>query len=199
MGPECTTMRDWLDQESLADFGESELSKTDRARLDQHLAGCSDCREHRAEIGRLDAILRSGDIAVPEGFSARVVAALPPTGWESRHPRAWRLPVAIALALFAGATFTIANSAGDASFGSALLGAVFALASLGKAAALAGAGLLGATWSGLGLALGNALDTPGRVVTLAVFLVSLDLLLISLLRRRRQTASQAEASGRARR
>jgi hypothetical protein len=63
------------------------------------------------------------------------------------------------------------------------LGALAAIGEFAAAAALSGAGLISASWRGIGFALGEALDLPAKVV-FAVGVVGLNGVLLLLLRRR---------------
>ena len=72
------------------------------------------------------------------------------------------------------------------------MGVVAALGKMAVATVVTGAGLLGASWSGLGMALGEVFSAaPGVLVGFALLLVLLSLLLVSLLRRPRATAEAA--------
>lgn len=148
----------------------------------------------RAALARVSGLLAESRIAVRPDFRTAVMAALPPAGWESRHPRTWSFPLAACflLATFAasGVVFVLGGgSASGAGAGSSLLGAAVAIGNLLQAAVLAGAGLLTATWKGFGLAIGEALSSPLRMILFGAVVLGLNLLLISLLRRRKEDPS----------
>ena len=88
------------------------------------------------------------------------MSALPTAGWESRSPRAWRFTAAVILLLggFAAALL-VAGSAPRPPPG---FGALFAVADMLQASVVAGAGLLGASWKGLGLVLDKMLASPAE-------------------------------------
>ena len=65
------------------------------------------------------------------------------------------------------------------------------------AALLSGAGLLSASWRGVGLALGEALDLPAQVV-FGLGVLALNALLFLLLRRRGRRRATAAATARRR-
>lgn len=144
----------------------------------------------RAALARVSGLLAESRIAVRPDFRTAVMASLPPAGWESRHPRTWTFPLAACflLATFAASAvvFFLGGSAQGAGGGSSLLGAAVAIGNLLQAAVLAGAGLLTATWKGFGLAIGEALSSPLRMILFGAVVVALNLLLISLLRRRKE-------------
>jgi hypothetical protein len=63
-----------------------------------------------------------------------------------------------------------------------------------RAAALAGAGLLGASWKGVGLIVENIISSPVSLGAFGFLVLCLNLLLISLVRRRRPSAAAATAA-----
>lgn len=176
----------WLDLEAA-----DELSAAERARLDEHVAGCGRCRDERRQLGRLHALLAESRVPVRAGFKTQVMASLPVAPWEARAPRSWRLPLAAAVLLFALAGALLGAASADLG---ALPGAVAAMGDLFGTALLAGAGLLAASWKGTGLVVQDALgETPGGFAAFAVLVVGLNLLLVSLLRSRRQARQEASA------
>ncbi|HUB06915.1 MAG TPA: zf-HC2 domain-containing protein [Myxococcales bacterium] len=74
---ECRRSRTQLDA-----YRDGELPETDRAALEAHLAACSACTAQLRDRQALGGLLRLRAEAVgeelPAGFSARVMAALPP-------------------------------------------------------------------------------------------------------------------------
>lgn len=162
-------------------FGES-LATTGASReLDRHLEDCAACREARAGYARLDALMASSAIAVSPELAVEVMRSLPPAGWEGRSPRAWRLPIAVALVL-AGASVLLA-SFGSGGSGGSLVGALGAVGDLLATGALAATGMLWASWRGAGVAL-DGLLTPGGTAALVILVASVDLVLLTLLTRR---------------
>lgn len=163
-----------------ADFeAELELDLAEQAKL---------APNERAALARVSGLLAESRVAVRPDFRAAVMASLPPAGWESRHPRTWSFPLAACflLATFAASAvvFFLGGGAGSGA-GSALFGAAASIGNLLQAAVLAGAGLLTATWKGFGMAIGEALSSPVRMILFGAVVVGLNLLLISLLRRRK--------------
>src|SRR6185295_4418629 len=145
----------------------------------------------RAALARVGGLLAESRIAVRPDFRTAVMAALPPAGWESRHPRTWSFPLAACflLATFAASAvvfFLGGGSAAGAGAGSSLRGAAVAIGNLLQAAVLAGAGLLTDTWKGFGLAIGETFSSPLRMILFGAVVVGLNLLLISLVRRRKE-------------
>ena len=63
-----------------------------------------------------------------------------------------------------------------------------------QATVLAGSGLLAASWKGFGLVFEEMLASPMSLGMFGVFVLCLNLLLVSMIRRRRATAP-AEAAG----
>lgn len=188
-----TTFQEWLDLDL-----ENELDAPRRERLEAHLASCAECREERRSLEALTALLAESRVPVHPELRATVAASLPVAGWEARGLKAWRLPLAL-LALLgviaAGLVgVTSAQMQPDASF----VGALAAVGDLFATALLAGAGLLAASWKGVGLVTAEALSrTPGGVAVFAVLVVCCNLLLLSLLRRRSVAAKEpAEGSRR---
>lgn len=183
-------LHELLDQEA-----EGELSSTQRAELAQALAAEPALERERRELAALNRLLASGRVPVRHGFAQQVVKALPAAGWEARHPRSWRLAVALLLVL--GAASAALVGAGSARFAptSPFLGAVAAVGDLFSTAALAGAGLLAASWKGIGLAMRElASGSWVSAVVLGLLVVSLNVLLFLQLRSSRRQAAAAVAA-----
>jgi anti-sigma factor RsiW len=182
--PDHDTYREWLHFEA-----DGELSPPQHTRLEAHLATCADCRRELQEHRALDGLIERSSLPVREDFKSGVMAALPVVGWEARHPRTWRFPAAVFVLLAALATALVSfGSEGPAPSG---LSALFAVAGRIRAAVQAGAGLLAASWKGLGMAFGDVISSPVSLGTAAFLVLCLNLLLISLIRRRKPAASPA--------
>ena len=177
------TIEDWLQREL-----DGDLSAAETERLTAALEASPGARAERAAYARLAEALGERRIAVGEGFRERVMASLPPAGWEGRAARAWRLPLAL-LAAFGAAAAVLLRFASGSSVG----GSLAAVAGLFKTALLAGGGMLTHTWSGLRMAVGELVSTsPAGAVGLAVLFAGLCLLTALSLRRRVRRAVPAE-------
>jgi predicted anti-sigma-YlaC factor YlaD len=179
--PDHSTFREWLNLDA-----DGMLGGEERARLNEHVASCGECRQEREELLALGRLLQATMVAPRPEFRNAVMAALPHAGWEGRSPRTWSLPVAMMVMLMVGATLLVS--------GSAPVPALSTLAAVGgmlRAAALAGAGLLGASWKGIGLVVDEVLSSPVSLAAVGFLVVCLNLLLVSLVRRRRPSAVEA--------
>jgi anti-sigma factor RsiW len=183
--PDHSTYIEWLNLDA-----DGLLEGEERSRLEEHLASCADCRREREELRALDGLLRRSAVEVRPDFRQAVMASLPTAGWEARSAQGWRFPAAVLVLLGAlAAGLLIAGSAPSSSSFSTLL----AVGSLFRAAVLAGAGLLAASWKGVGLVVERVISSPASLGAFGFLVVCLNLLLISLLHRKRP-ARQAEGA-----
>lgn len=171
---------------------EGVLEPGERQALDSLLA--PELEAERRELQALHRLLVAHRVAARPGFSRQVMRALPVAPWEARGLRALRVPAAALAALAALAAFLMGVGAGAAE-GSSMLAAAGAVAEFTLATVLSGAGLLSASWRGVGLALGEALSLLSLVI-FGVGVVALNLFLLMLLRRRQPQAAQARSGGR---
>jgi anti-sigma factor RsiW len=161
------------------------LGARERRELAQHLTECRDCRREKEELERLQLLLGESVVEIDERFSREIMERLPEAAWETRSMAGWRIAI--------GVFFLLAVSAGLLSFGGdrlvaevPLAGAAFALFGLFQSALLAGAGLLAASWTGLGMALDRVFE--GSRMAFAAFgllVLGLDVLFVRLLLRYR--------------
>jgi anti-sigma factor RsiW len=182
--PDHNTYREWLHLDA-----DGQLPPPQRAELEQHLAACTGCRAEREDLLALEALLQKNSIPVRPDFKDTVVASLPTTGWENRHPKTWGFPAAVFL-LLAGIAAALFGSAQLSTAGSGA-SALLAMADMLRSTVQAGAGLLAASWKGLGLAFEEVITSPMSLGALAVLVISLNVALFSLLRRRRSVAGAA--------
>lgn len=183
------TYQEWLQMEF-----DGELDAGRRPALAAHLESCAACRQEHEQLAELRAALAQAEVPVRPDFASAVMSALPPAGWESRHARTWALPLALIGALGGAAAILAGISAAQLHPAGAAGGAFGALLEMFSTAALAGAGLLQASWRGVGLALGNAL--AGSWVNLGAFalgVAGLNVLLFRLLRRGRRAPDAVRA------
>ena len=167
------------------------LAAEQRAHLDRHLAGCPECRAEREQLLGLADLLQRSALPVQPEFSRRVMAALPPAGWESRHPRTWSFPAAACgLLLAAGAALL---GAGSARLGSAY-GVLSALGGLLQAALVAGVGVTAASWRWFEMFVEQLLASTTSLIVFGVFVVCLNLVLFSLIRRGGRRGAGAAAA-----
>lgn len=186
--PDHMQYEEWLHLEA-----DGCLRPSEKALLDDHLAACAACRREREQLAALARLLRIEAVPVQREFKERVLAALPAAGWESRSPRSWWLPAAL-LVFLSGLSAVLLHRAA-APLGSST-SALLAVLEMFEAAALAGAGLLAASWKGLGMLVAQGLSgSPLSFIAFGIFVVSLNILLISLLRRRSPRAERAERYG----
>lgn len=188
--PDHTIYREWLNLDA-----DGMLPREERARLDEHLAACPECRRDRDELAALDRLFQETRIAVRPDFRKSVLAALPAAGWEVRSLRAWRFPAA-AFVLLAGIAAALLSAGTIAGAEPAGLGTLAAVAEMVWATVLAGAGLLKASWKGIGIVVEDVLSSPLTLGAFGVFVLCLNLLLISLVRRRRPAVLPAAPGGR---
>jgi hypothetical protein len=183
---EHATVRDLLNLEL-----DGCLSAEQQAHLDAHLAGCPQCRADRDQLRALAGLLQRSALPVQPEFRQRVMASLPAAGWESRHPRAWSFPAAVFAALLAAGAALL--GAGSARWGSAY-GVLAALGGLLRAALAAGIGVTTVSWRWFELFVQQLLASPASLAMFGVFVVCLNLVLLSLIRRRRAAGAESPAS-----
>ena len=171
---------------------DGELSRLQAQQLDRHLATCAGCREEQRELARLGEMLTAARIEVRPDFRDEVLAALPDAAWENRHPTSWAAGVALVL-LLGGGAFALTSGAGVAA--SPVAEIFVAVLDLFRSSLLAGAGLLDASWRGLGLALGRLFDgSLVNLVAFGVFVVGVDALFLRLLLKTRHRVREEAAS-----
>ncbi|MFL6291517.1 MAG: anti-sigma factor family protein [Thermoanaerobaculia bacterium] len=192
MKPDHATYREWLNLEA-----DGRLPRDERARLEDHLATCSACRTELDGLHELEGVLLRASLPVREGFRDDVISALPAAGWETRAPRTWGFPAAMFILLGVIATAVIGS--GAAAGEHAGLGAISAIFGMFKATVLAGSGLLGASWKGIGLVFQEMLSSPMSLGMFGVFVLCLNILLVSMIRRKRGVGAEADTRLRFRR
>ena len=152
----------------------------------------------RRRLVRLHEELAAARVTARPGFAAAVMAALPAEPrWAAARVGGLRGAVAALLALAAVATLLLGLGSATRGPADAMFGAARAVADFAVAAALSGAGLLAASWRGLGIALGEVLDVPERIV-FGLGVVALNALLFLLLRRRSRRRAPAVETARRR-
>jgi uncharacterized membrane protein len=158
------------------------LNVEQRARLAAHLAACPECLAERDQLRAITGLLERAALAVQPDFKQRVMASLPAAGWESRHPRTWSFPVAaLVVLLAAGASLLGAGSARPG--GASAYGVLAALGGLLRAAVVAGVGVTAASWRWSEMFVEQLLASPMSLTMFGVFVVCLNLVLVSLIRR----------------
>ena len=182
-----TTFREWLYLEP-----DGELNTGERSSLQQHLSGCSSCRQERQEVANLTEMVEQSRIRVGDAFRREVMAGLPAAGWETRSPRTWIAALVVVLLLSVGSVLLI-GGATDELLSAAPVAAASAVWELLSSSALAGSGLLAASWKGLGIAFQDVLgQSIWNLLALGALVVCLDLLLFRLLFRRRTAAAESD-------
>lgn len=169
------TLREWLDLDL-----DGHLDVGEKAHLEQHLASDAELRAERTAVGALHAMLAESRVEVDPEFKQRVMATLQPGLWESRQAL-WWLPVALMIVLATAAAGLLAvGGAPDH-----VLGTGQAIFDFLQVSLLAGAGLLSASWRGLGLGLEELFaGSKTGFLAFGILVLCLDLWFISLLRRR---------------
>jgi hypothetical protein len=119
------------------------------------------------------------------------MSALPTAGWEARSPRAWRFTAAVILLLGALAAALMAAGSAPASSG---LGTLAAVGGMLQAAVVAGAGLLGASWKGIGMVVDKVIASPVSLGAFGILVLCLNLFLVSMIRRKRPAGAAAQRS-----
>ncbi len=181
---------EWLYLE--ADGG---LSTAERAQLHRHLLSCARCRREKEELPALFELLASDRVEVRDGFTEKVMSALPAAGWEARHPRSWIVAAALIAALGGLSAILVGAGAGDLP-GS---GALVAIAELFRSTVSAGAGLLGASWQGLGMAVGQIVGgSATQAIVFGLFVVAVDVLFLRFLIRSWSSERAAQGAKRER-
>lgn len=171
---------------------DGELGATEQARLERAVAGDPELARLRQELSRLDPLLVEHRLEPRAGFKQSVMTNLRPAGWEARHPSTWRFAVALLVVLAGSAAALVGIGSARMSRDGAFLGALGAVADLFQSAALAGAGLLSASWRGLGLTLGQAVESSRLTLAALVLAVVCANGLFWMLRRgMRRAAAQA--------
>ena len=140
---------------------------------------------------RLITTVTQAFIALPEYWLAPMLvlvfalklSLLPSAGWEARAPRTWGFPMALFLLLgmISAAIIGSGSTLGEHSG----VGALSAVVGMFQATVLAGSGMLAASWKGFGLVFEQMLASPVSLGMFGVFVLCLNLLLVSMIRRKR--------------
>lgn len=176
--PDDTTILEYLDLEA-----DGCLPETERARVEAAVADSADLQRELDELRELHRALEASRVEVRPEFRSQVMEALPVAAWEPAGRQGWGLAGAVAavLALLSALLFGLGGTGQGAG---PVLGIVAAVGQALKASLVTGAGLLGASWRGVGLAIGELLSvSPLTTVVLGVAVVALNLLFYRLLRR----------------
>lgn len=172
-----------LDTIESGDGARERLDPARRAALAEHLTGCAECQKESRDLREVHLLLAASVVRPREGFTGEVMRSLVPAPWEARALVVWRWPFAMLLALGGIAAVLLGGAAASLEPSAGSFDAFVALARLLESAALAGAGLLGASWRGLGSGLGEWLGASKSHLALAGgLLLALNLLFLRLLR-----------------
>lgn len=184
-----STYREWLNLEA-----DGRLSRDERGRLEEHLVTCSACRAELDDLRALDGLLLQERVPVRESFRRDVLDALPSAGWEARAPRTWGFPMALflLLGLISAAVIGSGSTLGEHSG----VGALSAVMGMFKATVLAGSGMLAASWKGFGLVFEQMLASPVSLGMFGVLVLCLNILLATMIRRKRTAPAPAERTQR---
>jgi predicted anti-sigma-YlaC factor YlaD len=171
------------------------LDAAHRSELEEHLAGCADCRGERELAAQVVERLAAARIAVRPGFAHEVMAALEPAPWEARTWRTWRLPLALFLAIGVASAALVGSGAAAFAPAGGAGGALYALADLFRASLVAGSGLAAASWRAVGAAAGSWLGgSTGNWVAALILVIGVNYLLFRLLRLRRPVAQGTQST-----
>lgn len=174
---------------------DGELSRAEIQRLDAAATASPEIRETRRQLARLGALLDASRIEVEADFKSELMANLPPAGWNARHPRTWWVAASVLALLGGGAALLTGLSAAQLEPASPFLAAMAAVGDMLGSSVAAGAGLIGASWRGIGLALGEWLGASlPNTIAFGVFFVGVNLLLARQLRRRLRKARPESAT-----
>jgi hypothetical protein len=172
---------------------DGELTSAEIAELDALAAASPEIASERQEISRLHALLQESKIEVRPEFKAEVLSALPAAGWGARHPRTWWVAALVLALLGSGAALLTGLSAAQLEPASPFVAAIAAIGDLFASSVTAGAGLIGASWRGIGLAVSEWLGgSIPNAIAFGVLVVGVNLLLLRRLRRRPRPAAAAE-------
>ena len=171
---------------------DGDLSPAESSRLVSRLETSPELHRERRRLQALGDALAADRVPVRSGFHREVMAALPAEPrWARRGRRIWAFPAAAAFVLGVTAVLLLLLGGGAPEpFG----GLVATLGDFLLTTTLAGAGMLAASWKGLGMALGELLDGPGWIV-FGLGVLALDLLWIQMIRRRRTATAERVRSG----
>ena len=185
------TMNEWLFLEP-----DGELSHEQLTELDAWSAGSPEIAATRRQLERLDALLAGSKIDVRDGFQQQLIASLPPAGWHARHPRSWWVAALVLAVLGGSSALLMGLSAAQLEPASPFVAAMAAVGEMLTSSIAAGAGLIGASWHGIGLVFGEWLgQSMPNTVSFVVAVVGVSLLLSRRLRRRARPAVVSAGSG----
>lgn len=170
---------------------DGDLTTDEASRLAGRLEESPEWRAERRRFRQLADALAADRIQLPPGFHREVMSALPAAPpWAQRAKRAWAFPAAAAIVLGTAALLLLLVGGGGSDPAGGL---VTALGDFLLTTTLAGAGMLAASWKGLGMALGELLDGPGWLL-FGLGVLALDLLCIQMLRRRRAVTADSRVA-----
>lgn len=160
------------------------LTPEERSLLEESVEHSPEMLSERAGLQALAAAMGESRIPVRADFREQVMASLPTAPWEVPARSSWKVPLAC-LAVLAGATSLLSFWSTQSSTTGSLFGSVVAIFDLIKLALVTGAGLLGASWTGLRVAMGELFRvSPTAMVGVILLVVGLNALFWLGLRRR---------------
>ncbi len=179
MKTDSATWRRWVELDL-----EGELPEEDKARLAEIAETDGRVLAERRALESLHRMIDEDHIPVQPGFTARVMASLPQAWWERQRKGAglpvWALPLAMMLVLSLGAAVLLGGAEETGRF----TGIGLAVIDFMQVTFLAGAGMLFATWRGVGIGLGELIaESSMNLLAMVGGVVFLNLLFFSLLRR----------------
>ena len=181
-----STYQEWLHSEL-----DGALTTGERSQLRDHLVYCDQCRAEKEELIQLERLLAASHLPVRADFCEEVMASLPASGWEARFPKSWIAALVAVVLLVAGAAALISSAGDGLEPALPLAGAFIAILEMLQSSALAGAGLLTASWKGLGLAFQELLGgSIWNLLAVSILVFAVDFLLIRMLVRQGRPAAE---------
>ena len=181
-----STYQEWLHSEL-----DGALTTGERSQLRDHLVYCDQCKAEKEELIQLERLLADSHLPVRAEFCDEVMASLPASGWEARFPKSWIAALVAVVMLVAGAAALISSAGSGLEPAVPLAGAFVAILEMLQSSVLAGAGLLTASWKGLGLAFQELLGgSVWNLLAISALVFAVDFLLIRMLVRQGRPAAE---------